>query len=72
MKLEILGAGNGFETNLGCSSFLQRNNDESSATLYDCGWSIFAELRRLEIEEKRDIIPKIDMIYISHLHEDHA
>jgi len=72
MKLEILWTGNGFETRLGNSSFLQRNADESKATLYDCGWSIFAELRKLEIEQNRDIISKIDTIYISHLHEDHA
>ena len=71
-KLEILGTGNGFETQLGTSAFLQWNDDESRATLYDCGWSIFAELRRLEMEEGRSIIPKIDTVFISHLHEDHA
>ena len=72
MKIQILGTGNGFETNLGTTSFLAWNGDMTSAILFDCGWSVFAELRRLEIETKVNIIPKIDTCFISHLHEDHA
>lgn len=72
MKLEILGVGSGFSPELGNSSFLIWNNDETSAVLMDCGSLIFGKLREMEMKQHRNIISKIDTIFISHTHMDHC
>lgn len=72
MKIEILGVGAGFSPELGNSSFLIWNENETSAVLMDCGSLVFAKLRELEMKQNRDIISKIDTIFVSHTHMDHC
>ncbi len=72
MKIEILGVGNGFSPELGNTSFLIWNDDNTSAVLMDCGGLVFGKIRELEITQNRDILSKIDTVFISHTHGDHA
>lgn len=72
MKIEVLGVGGGFSPELGNSSFLVWDDKEYSAILMDCGFSVFPRLLQLETETNREIIRKIDTIFISHMHGDHV
>lgn len=71
MKIEILGVGTGLCPELGNVSLLVWNDIQSSAILLDCGCTVYPLLRKMEILGKRDIISKIDKIFISHGHSDH-
>lgn len=71
MKIEILGSGNGFEYNLGNTSFILWNDDESDGILMDCGYTVFGTLRDLE-KSGRDVISKLSTVFISHMHDDHV
>lgn len=71
MKIEILGAGTGLCPELGNVSCLIWNADESQALLLDCGSTVYTILREMEFSQGRDIISKIDRIFISHGHSDH-
>ncbi|MDR1337932.1 MAG: MBL fold metallo-hydrolase [Rickettsiales bacterium] len=71
MIIEVIGVGGGFSYELGNSSVLAWDDSNKSAVLFDCGNTTFAALREKEQKEKRDIISKIDSVFISHLHDDH-
>lgn len=72
MKIEILGVGGGLTSELGNTSFLIWNDDESEAVLMDCGSMVYAKLKELEQTSGRQIVSKITSVGISHLHNDHA
>lgn len=72
MIIEILGVGDAFSHQLGNTSFLAWEDDYSSAVLFECGNTVFSALREKEIKENREIIDKIDSVFISHLHDDHC
>ncbi len=71
MIIEVIGVGGAFSYELGNASVLAWDDCYQSAVLFDCGYSVFPDLRRKETKEKRDIISKIDSVFISHLHDDH-
>lgn len=71
MVIEVIGVGGAFSYELGNSSVLVWDDAFSSATLFDCGYTVFSDLRNKEAREKREIISKIDSVFISHLHDDH-
>jgi ribonuclease BN (tRNA processing enzyme) len=71
MIIEVIGVGGAFSYELGNSSVLAWDNSYKSAILFDCGSTVFSDLRKKEQQEKRDIISKIDSVFISHLHDDH-
>lgn len=70
-KIEVIGVGGAFSYELGNTSFLLWDEAETSAILFDCGFSVYPKLRALEKEENREIIKKIDTVFISHAHDDH-
>lgn len=73
IKLEAIGVGSGVEIGeRGYVSFIVWNNDESDGILFECGVTVFPEIRKIERTTGRDIISKIGTVAISHLHEDHA
>ena len=66
MKIQVLGVGGAFAPKLGKSSFILWDDKKTSGTLVDCGFSVFATL------EAHNVIDKIDTVFITHLHSDHA
>jgi len=66
-NVQVIGSGGAFddETN---SSFLI--NLSGTSVLYDCGYNVFSELKRLEKDDE-NIIIKINHIIISHMDDDH-
>ena len=71
MIIEVIGVGGAFSHELGNASVLVWDNLLQSAVLFDCGYTIFSDLRKKETKEKRNIISNIDSVFISHLHDDH-
>lgn len=71
MKIEVLGVGTGLCPELGNVSLLVWDDKQSRATLLDCGCTVYPNLRRMEVSGQRDILSKIDEIFISHGHSDH-
>lgn len=71
MKIEILGVGTGLCPELGNVALLVWNDTLGSATLLDCGCTVYPLLRKMETLGNREIISKIDKIFISHGHSDH-
>lgn len=63
VRVQILGYGNAFASELGNSSFYVYNSKHH--ILVDCGSTVFGELKR------RNIIDKIDTVFITHCHGDH-
>lgn len=61
----VIGDGGAFDTHKVNSSFLI--NDE---ILYDCGYNVFSELRRLENYDG-DFIRRLKTVVISHMDDDH-
>lgn len=72
MKIEVIGVGEAFSPELGTSSVLVWNEDETEAVLMDCGNSVLRDLRVTEINTGRDIISKIGTVFVSHMHGDHV
>lgn len=72
MKIETLGVGGAFSPEIGNTSFLIWNDDETSAILMDCGYIIYPTIKLIEKLTGRSITDKIDRVFISHLHADHA
>jgi phosphoribosyl 1,2-cyclic phosphodiesterase len=72
MKIKQLGNGGAFDYDKTNSSFLIDigTEEKRSLILFDCGYNVFSKLRELEKEDK-DIIKDIDLIWISHLDDDH-
>ena len=72
MKIKQLGNGGSFNYDKTNSSFLIDigSDEKRSLILFDCGYNVFSKLRELEKEDK-DIIKDIDLIWISHLDDDH-
>ena len=66
MKIQALGVGGAFSPQLGNSSFIIWNDKKTDGTLVDCGSSVFAIL------ESNQLIDKINTVFITHLHSDHA
>lgn len=77
MRVKQLGNGGGFDFDQTNSSFLisnrttytvddSKNDTETEFLLFDCGFSVMAELQKQEID-----IAKINHVYISHMDEDH-
>lgn len=73
MQVLQLGNGGAFDYDQVNSSFLINIGDDEHPDyiLFDCGSSVYSELRRLEIELKSDIIKNIKYVWISHLDDDH-
>lgn len=71
MVIEVIGVGGAFSYELGNASVLVWDDLFDSAVLFDCGHTIFSDLRKKEVKENREIISKIDSVFISHLHDDH-
>ena len=68
MQIKQIGNGGAFDYQSVNSAFLIENNDEY--LLFDCGYSVYAELRRQD--EAGDIdLKKLTSIYISHMDDDH-
>ena len=63
--VEVIGDGGAFDTNKINSSFLINGR-----ILYDCGYNVFAELRRRE-SEAGHFIRRIETVIISHMDDDH-
>ncbi len=72
MIIEVVGVGCAFAADLGNASVLVWDDFWRSAVLFDCGYNVFPDLRKKELKEKRDIISKIDSVFVSHLHDDHC
>ena len=67
-QLQIIGSGGAFDTKKINSSFLFKAKENS--LLYDCGYNVFSELKRLE-DDDENIIKNINTIIISHDDDDH-
>lgn len=72
MYIQQIGNGGAFDFESVNSSFLINIGtlEKPSYILFDCGHSVFAELRRME-KDGTEIIKYIDYIYISHFDDDH-
>ena len=71
MNIRQIGNGGAFDYQSVNSSFVIEHNDKY--LLFDCGYSVYAELRRLDADEKEDFdLKKLDAIYISHMDDDHV
>lgn len=69
MRVKQLGNGGAFNTEMTNTSFLIETGDEY--TLFDCGYSVFAELRKQDRDSEIDL-KKLVRVYISHLDDDHV
>ena len=69
IKIKQLGNGGAFDYKLTNSSFLIETKEESYF-LFDCGHSVYAELRKQD-EAKEIDLNKLKYIYISHMDDDH-
>lgn len=68
MRFKIIGNGGAFNYLIPNSSFLIENQDKY--LLFDCGYSVYAELRRQDEAGEIDL-KKLDAVYISHMDDDH-
>lgn len=67
LKVEAIGTGGAFDTELINSSFyITMNND--SGVLVDCGYNVFPHLK----EHRHDILENLDSVVITHLDDDHV
>lgn len=73
MIIQQIGNGGAFDYDKTNSSFLINMNNTSypSYLLFDCGNNVFAKLRKMEVEQKVEIIKNIDYVFISHFDDDH-
>ena len=76
MIVQQIGNGGAFDYNKTNSSFLIDMSNMSIIThpsylLFDCGNNVFAKLRKMEVEQNREIIKYIDYVFISHFDDDH-
>ena len=69
IKIKQLGNGGAFDYKLTNSSFLIQTKEESYF-LFDCGYSVYAELRKQDEVGEIDL-NKLKYIYISHMDDDH-
>lgn len=69
IKIKQLGNGGAFDYKSTNSSFLIETKEESYF-LFDCGHSVYAELRRQDEANEIDLT-KLKYIYISHMDDDH-
>lgn len=63
MKLQVLGVGNAFSPELGNSSIILW--DRTKGFLIDCGYMVYPTLK------EKNLIDKIDKVFITHRHGDH-
>jgi hypothetical protein len=73
MKIKQLGNGGAFDYDKTNSSFLIDigTEEKRSLILFDCGYNVYSKLREIEKEDE-NIIKDIDLIWISHLDDDHV
>ena len=73
MIVQQIGNGGAFDYNKTNSSFLINLSNEKYPLylLFDCGNNVFAKLRKMEVEQNREIIKYIDYVFISHFDDDH-
>ncbi len=73
MIVQQIGNGGAFDYNKTNSSFLINLSNEKFPLylLFDCGNNVFAKLRKMEVEQNREIIKNIDFVFISHFDDDH-
>ena len=73
MIVQQIGNGGAFDYNKTNSSFLINLSNEKFPLylLFDCGNNVFAKLRKMEVEQNREIIKYIDYVFISHFDDDH-
>lgn len=64
VEIEFLGIGGAFDTEEGTASALLKTKG-GKHFLIDCGYTSYSKLR------KRELISKIDKVFITHTHEDH-
>jgi hypothetical protein len=64
LDIQFLGIGGAFDTEEGTSSALFKTRG-GSRFLIDCGYTSYSKLR------KRNLIDKVDVVFITHCHEDH-
>jgi hypothetical protein len=69
IKIKQLGNGGAFDFDKTNSSFLIES-DKDTYFLFDCGYSVYAELRRQDSSNEIDL-NKLKYIYISHMDDDH-
>ena len=65
VDIYFLGIGGAFDTGEGTSSALIKTRG-GKLFLIDCGYSSYSKLR------KRELVDKIDRVFITHTHEDHV
>ena len=65
MKVQVLGVGNAFCPELGNSSIIIWDNS-SKGLLIDCGYTVYPILK------KKNLLDKIDRVFITHKHGDHT
>jgi len=68
-KVKQLGNASGLDTEEVSTSFLIKL-DKSEYMLFDCGYNVLTELKKLEATTEFNIAD-IKLVYISHMHEDH-
>jgi len=64
MRIQVLGVGGAFSPELGNSSIIIWS--ESSGFLIDCGYTVYPILK------EKNLIDKIDKVFITHRHGDHV
>jgi len=64
LGIDFLGIGGAFDTEEGTSSVLLKTKS-GKRFLIDCGSSSYSKLR------KKDLVNKVDVVFITHCHEDH-
>jgi len=64
VDIEFLGIGGAFDTEEGNASALLKTRS-GKRLLIDCGYTAYSKLR------KKELIDKIDVVFITHCHEDH-
>ena len=70
MTYRQIGNGSAFNYTMTNSSFVIKQQDKY--LLFDCGYSVFAELRRLHADIDDDFdLTNLTHVYISHLDDDH-
>ena len=70
MTYKQLGNGGAFDFDQCNSSFLIENNDKY--LLFDCGHSVFAELRKQDLDINNTVdLSKLTSVYVSHMDDDH-
>lgn len=65
LNIDFLGIGGAFDTEEGTASALLKTKS-GKRLLIDCGYTSYSKLR------KKELIDKIDRVFITHTHEDHV